>query len=744
MDKIAAALTGARWIACAQPGERDYAPIFRKEFTLSGPPSSAVLTICGLGIHKARLNGRPVTDEKLAPAVSHYGKRVFVSCYDVCDLLTAGQNVLAVELGRSFYAMNVPNVWDHNKAAWHDEPKLICSLYITLANGKGVRILSDPSFRSRPGAVTRCCLYTGESVDGAVEQALDGWQTAGFDDSAWPQAIPAVPPQGKLCPPEGLPIRVLAEFTPVSIQRVEHAQECIWQVAFPQNMTGWCRIRAQGKPGDTLRIRYGEKLVDGRIWLEQHFVEGELQTDTYTFGPNGRMDFTPELSYKGFQYIELIGDIAQPSAQDITAYWVAADAKDLSRFSSDAPMLDAIMDCMRRTVHNNLSSTPTDTPIFEKNGWTGDIGLVYESASYLMDLHALFDKWITDCRHSMTADGLIPLINPTTTWGFTSSPEWIDAVYEITWQIYRFTGDLSVLRRHYEDLRRNAAFALTQVDENGIPTSPLGDWIPPGYPDTCGPEGNTLTAPCFLIKSLRGLARMAQALGRPEEAKEALACAEQMKDTLNRTLFQYDQGCYKTPSTEYRQVVDIIPLAFDILPDAYREQAFARLVEDIIARDYHLNTGILGTKYLLPLLAEHGRQDIAMRIALQDTYPSWGHWIKNGVNTFLECWEMDARSYDHFMYGSVVQWIVNYVVGFRPSQDGLQNITIAPLPAGPLTRCSWQMDTRLGELRIVWQIIDGQFMLDVMIPRGMDACVVLPDGQTFPHARTGRYFTRPQ
>jgi len=149
-------LEHARWISCGEKEHpRDYAPIFRKTFTAEGPFSSARLYLCGLGYHFAAINGLPVTDILFEPAFTNYNKRIYVSEYEVGRLLNPGANVLSVELGRGFYAMNVVNVWGHERETWHDEPKLICRLDIEYRDGKTASIESDESFVSTIGPTTR-------------------------------------------------------------------------------------------------------------------------------------------------------------------------------------------------------------------------------------------------------------------------------------------------------------------------------------------------------------------------------------------------------------------------------------------------------------------------------------------------------------------------------------------------------------------------------------------------------------
>ena len=70
----------------AVPGELRSA-ILRKDFTLGKLPRTAALHVNSLGYHEVYINGRPVSDAVLMPAVSQLDKRSLITTYDVTGLL---------------------------------------------------------------------------------------------------------------------------------------------------------------------------------------------------------------------------------------------------------------------------------------------------------------------------------------------------------------------------------------------------------------------------------------------------------------------------------------------------------------------------------------------------------------------------------------------------------------------------------------------------------------------------------
>jgi alpha-L-rhamnosidase len=172
----------ARWIG----GPTDSAPLLRRVFTVDGTVRSARLYASGLGYADLRLNGRPVNDAVLGPGFTAYDRTVLYVTHDVTDLVSSGENVVGAELGRGFFGLTTPNVWRWYRTPWTAEPRLVARLVIEYADGRTDEVVTDESWRITAGPTLSDSLYAGETYD--ARRALPGWDTAGFDDSAWSAA----------------------------------------------------------------------------------------------------------------------------------------------------------------------------------------------------------------------------------------------------------------------------------------------------------------------------------------------------------------------------------------------------------------------------------------------------------------------------------------------------------------------------------------------------------------------------
>ena len=101
--------------------------------------------------------------------------------------------------------------------------------------------------------------------------------------------------------------------------------------------------------------------------------------------------------------------------------------------------------------------------------------------------------------------------------------------------------------------------------------------------------------------------------------------------------------------------------------------------------------GIVGTKFLLPVLTDHGYFDLALKIASQKTEPSWGWMVMQGATTLWESWMGDrfhgVSSRNHIMFGGQGPWYYQAIAGINMMEgtNGYQHIRIQPR----LTASEW-------------------------------------------------------
>ncbi|MEU4197666.1 family 78 glycoside hydrolase catalytic domain [Kribbella sp. NPDC026611] len=704
---------GARWIG----GMTESAPLLRRGFSVDGAVRRARLYASGLGYADLRLNGRAVSDAVLDPGFTAYDHTVLYSAHDVTELLQAGDNVVGAELGRGFFGMNSPNVWRWHQAPWTADPRLIARLVIEYDDGRTAEVVTDSSWRITGGPTLSDSLYLGETYD--ARRALPGWDTPGFDDAGWAAAEIVAAPAGRLVAQAHEPIRVVETVSPVDVSEVRPG---VWIADFGRTVAGWTELTVTAPAGTVVGLTHGETVADGNVVAVNQHVEGDrIQRDEYVAAGTGVETWEPKFSYKGFRYVQIEGAPAQ-----VRMRVANSDVASVTRFESSQAPYGQFERAMRRTILSNLHGIPTDTPFYEKNGWTGDAQVGAPTMLATLDLARFFTKWLGDIRDSQAESGQLPVIVPSSGWGFSElSPatEWPTVYPFLLRELYRWYGDERLLREHWEALSRYLGWELGRV-EDGLSVSVLGDWLPPGYSNGPAPEDRRLTGTAYLYRALLAAAEIGELIGQPNEYRKV---ASELADGLNRAFLDREAGRYRSADDpDYRQTSNAVPLAFGIVPDELVPVVAAGLAADVEARGFHLNTGCLGVGVLLPVLTEHGYGEAATKVALQRTYPSWGHWFELGADTMWEMWEDDSRSRNHYFQGTVVQWIFENVAGLRVAGAGCERIVVRPDARGSVGSASIRTETIRGRVAVAWKQRSRVFSLEVLVPVGATAEVHVP------------------
>ncbi|MFF4051713.1 family 78 glycoside hydrolase catalytic domain [Streptomyces chartreusis] len=701
------------------------APLLRREFDVPGRVSRARLYISGLAYYEAQINGRRVGRQVLDPGFTDYDETVLYTVHDVTELLRRGANAIGVSLGRGFFGMTTPNVWNWHRPPWHSEPRLVARLEIEHPDGSRTSLVTDDQWRISEGPTLSNSLYAGETYDARREPGL--WTSPGFDDSSWRQATVQSAPKGHLRAQPHDGIEVIDSFNP---ERTTRLAPGVHLVDMGRTMAGWVRITVRNLPAGTrLQLTYGEKLKpDGSVSAETSHVPGRFQRDEYICAGRAEESWEPAFSYKGFRYVQVSG---LPEASDgewrVLGRLVHTPLDEVSSFDCSEPFYEWLDRAMRRTVLNNMHGIPTDTPMYEKNGWTGDAQLGTPVMTYAFAMHRMLSKWLGDLADSQTDDGQLPVIVPSGGWGYGElgpSPEWTTVYPFLIREFYRVYGDERAAREHWTTLTRYLDWELSRL-RDGLAVTALGDYLAPGYGGN-PPEDTRLTATAYLYRALLDTAEMGEVLGAGDVVTRYRKAAEQMKTALNAAFLGAD-GHYRTAKDpDYRQTSNAIPLAFGLVPDSARASVFDSLVRDVERRGNHLNTGALGTSVLLRMLCAHGRPDLAHAVATQRTYPGWGYWHDNGADTMWEMWPLDSRSRDHYFQGTAAQWLYENVAGLRPGDAGYATFTVRPDARTGVDWARTSIRTVRGTAGVAWsQTADG-FTMEVRVPVGAIAEVHVP------------------
>ncbi|MBT3647028.1 MAG: family 78 glycoside hydrolase catalytic domain [Flavobacteriales bacterium] len=702
-------------------------PYLRKEFELNEAPTKALVHATALGLYELYINGHRVGHDQFTPGWTDYNQRLYYNTYEVSKLLRKGKNTIAAVLGDGWYA-GVIGI--RGQQFYGDRLRLRAQLHMRVGTANKV-ILTDDSWKASYGAIRESDMQGGETYDARLETT--GWNENGFDDTSWKPVNIGPEYAGILQTYPGNPVVQIREMEAASIHK---NSDDTYIVDMGQNFAGWAKLKVSGTAGDSIVLRFGEKLNDDGSLYTRNLRTARC-TDTYVLKGDGEETWEPRFTYHGYQYVEVSGFPGELTAENIKGIVLHSSLERTGEFTCSDSMINQLFENVLWSQRSNFFEVPTDCPQRdERLGWTGDAQVFTPAAAYNMDISVFYTKWMQDVFDGQFEDGRLPSTAPRVYKRVAAG--WGDAGIICPWQFYEAYGDVEMLKKYYPEMTQFMNYLNDTSDAFIGKRGSYGDWQ---NVDSETPKDVIATA--FYKRTSDIMANIADALGKDDDVSKYRQLSSDIQIAFDDSLID-DSGFVKGRT----QTGYLMALAFDLVSDSKRELVLSNLVDDIVNRDTTLSTGILGTNLLLPTLSANGQTELAYALLLQTKYPSWGHQIKNGANTMWERWDSysledginpdSTNSLNHYAYGSVVEWMYSNIAGIQ-SQDGYKNITIKPQPGGDLTHAKASYKSINGYISSEWQIVDGEFLLNVTIPANTTATIHLPDGSDKVEVGSGQH-----
>jgi alpha-L-rhamnosidase len=730
-----------RWIGLDEPAASQAAGpenrqlparMLRREFAVEKKVRRATAYVCGLGLSEFYLNGRKVGDQVLSPGLTDYSKRALYVTFDVTKELKPGMNAAGVMLGNGrFYA---PRSQVPTKTMSYGFPKLLFQMRIEYQGGTSAEIVSDNAWSlTTDGPIRANNEYDGEEYDARKEMA--GWSAPGFDASQWQPAQGVTAPGGVLAAQMIPPIRVMETLRPITLTQPKPG---VWIFDLGQNMVGWCRLKVSGPRGTEVRLRHAETLKpDGTLYLAN--IRSAKVTDTYTLKGRGTEVYEPRFTYHGFRFVEVTGYPGQPRLSSLEGRVVHDALENAGDFACSNPLLNHIYKNIVWGVRGNYRSIPTDCPQRdERQGWLGDRSAESKGETCLFDTAALYAKWLNDMADAQKDNGSVSDVCPAFWPIYSDNVTWPSSTVIIPDALREQFADAAIVERHYPSAKKWMDYMSGFITNGIIARDSYGDWcVPPEDPklihsnDPKRQTDKALLATAYFYYDAKLMACYAAWLGKPEDARHFTELAEMLKAAFNGKFLHADTGQYDNGS----QTSCVLPLAFGLVPDRQRERVFDHLVKKITDETHgHVGTGLIGGQWLMRVLTDGGRADLAYTIATQKDYPSWGYMVEKGATTIWELWNGDTadpamNSGNHVMLvGDLGIWLYENLAGIKSDrgQPGFKLILMRPEPVGDLRFVKASHRSLYGLIASEWQKQDGVFRWKVTIPVNTTAIVYVP------------------
>ncbi|MEP7141775.1 MAG: family 78 glycoside hydrolase catalytic domain [Ferruginibacter sp.] len=724
----------AKWIQAGgiEDSVKRPSPLFRKQFTLSKKVKSATAFITSHGLYEAFINGQRVGDAWLTPGWTTYNKRLQYQLYDVTSLLQNDKNAIGVALGSGWYRGSL--AWENNKNIYGKELGLLFQLQLTFTDGSTETIISDENWRSSIGEIRSSEIYNGEEND--AREAKAGWTTASYDDARWNGVVVKTFDNSILTATHNEPVRKHEIFSPARIFKTPSGEQVI---DFGQNMVGFVQVKVKGNAGDKIVVQHAEVLDKAGNFYTQN-LRAAKEENTYILKGGSEESFEPHFTFQGFRYIKITGFPGEIKPGNFTAVALYSDMQPTGSFSCSNALLNQLQHNIQWGQKGNFLDVPTDCPQRdERLGWTGDAQVFSRTASFNMQVDNFFAKWLKDVAADQLPDGSVPFVVPNVLGaGAAGSAGWADVATIIPWNMYLAYGDRRILEQQYVSMKAWVGFMEQKSKQDLWNTGfHFGDWL--FYRPDDDNDGRSaitdkyLIAQCFFAHSTQLLINAARVLGNTGDEAKYKALLDKIKVAFLKE--------YVTPNGRLvsgSQTAYVLALHFDMLPQELRAQAATRLVANVNDYNNHLTTGFLGTPYLCHVLTRFGHTDIAYKLLLQQTYPSWLYPVKMGATTIWERWDGQKpdssfqtpgmNSFNHYAYGAIGDWMYRVIAGIDTYEDGpgYKHIRIMPHIGGDLTFVNADLQTGYGLVSAHWKIENGVTVLEVQVPANTRATVYIP------------------
>ena len=704
-------------------------PVLFRKLILSKKVKSARAYMVGLGVYEWSINGRKVGDEYLLPGCEAFDSWIQYQTYDLTGYLEQ-ENQIEVMLGNGWYKGDYG--LSPQKDIYGDRFVLLADFCIEYEDGTREIFGTDGTWQARRSPVLYSDIYNGETAD----QTLDCSQVYGVREAALDY--------DKLAPRLSPPITVHERLKPVEVIHTPKGETVL---DMGQNMTGWMEYTVKAPAGTRIRLQHGEILQDGNFYVENLRTAKQEFIYTCREGFNqARSHFT----FYGFRYVLVEGWPGDMDPQAFTGCVIHSDMEETGFIETSNPLVNRLFLNTKWGQKGNFLDTPTDCPQRdERMGWTGDAQIFCGTASYNMDTYAFYTKFGYDLyQEQKKLNGSVPYVVPMAGYDGDGSCAWGEAATVIPWEVYLHFGDQEILRSQYKSMKGWVEYMYRADEGSGGQRlwsvgCHLADWLALDGKIEGGVYGGTdpyFVASAYYYYSTHLLAQAASVLGEETDARHYGKLAEEIRTAIQKEYFTPSGRLAVDTQTAYTMV-----LFMDLAPEGAKERIAQDLRRAIRDNYFHLNTGFVGTPYLCRALSDHGMNDVAYTLLLNEDYPSWLYEVKMGATTVWERWNSvmpdghisgtGMNSLNHYAYGAVVEWMYRNMIGIRPvaGQAGFRKAVICPQPDYRIEWAKMDLRTAAGAYHVGWSMSEAKqnglrtMTVEITVPFGAQALVSLPD-----------------
>ena len=701
--------------------------------------------LSALGIYSLTINGSRVSDTYFAPGWTAYQKRIQYQTYDITEYLRS-DNEIKITVGNGWYKGILGFYGQGNH--YGDTTATIALFDIWYEDGSKCTITTDESWFCKPSVHRYNEIYNGEIID------------LTYSPKEVEKAIILKHPKEILVSQENEPVKITER---VSAKKLIISPKGEKIIDFGQNMSGIVELKIKKPRGTTITLRHAEALDEkGNLFTTN--LRTAKATDVFVTSGDSDI-FLPEFTFHGFRYVSVEG-IDDIEIKDFTACVMHSDIKSSTMFKSNNEAINKLWSNIDWTMRSNYFDIPMDCPQRdERLGYTGDCEIFLPTACDLRNVALFFRKWLRDLRVEQGENGAVYLTVPDIIKTYTCVQVWHEAATIVPWLIWQNYADKRVLKEQYDSMLKSVEYTKHCAGEAGLLTaensSQFGDWLALDYPkgackkphegtfdpsndEKGGGTDKWFLANVYYLYSIDIVKRTAEILGK----KADLAKYENLYDDVKRKI----KSEYITSGGRLvgeTQTALSLALYYGLIDSKHITKLRDALELNLIKNKKHLNTGFVGTQYIMKALSNNGLHKLAGDLLFKEDCPSWLYEIKHGATTIWELWDgvkedgsfnaFEMNSLNQYGFASVGDWIFSEVCGLKVLEAGYRHFSLKPRPVEGLHEFKLEHECVYGRIVCDFSCNNGLIKAYVKIPVGTTALLSLPNKES-ERLGSGEYF----
>ena len=420
-------------------------------------------------------------------------------------------------------------------------------------------------------------------------------------------------------------------------------------------------------------------------------------------------------------------------------------------FKSSDPVLNWAWEASHRTIQLCTHDNCMDNIVRERGLYQGDTGLGFITTifstcgnePFSRNFIRMFCEQPEDNRF-LRMDVGIYVSEKETKPDILMIPLWM------AWgmcQYIGYTDDDDFTRKIiYPALEALANYYISILNGNGMIEDPTG-WQFIDWADCDNRSGEVAPQSLLLAAFLTELSNICNFLDKPKKANYYLEKVNKIKDYVYNHFWNEEAGLYVDSLKDGKQRTSLFSEhanSYALINGLGKNKRGDRIVKNLFHYDKRLvQAEIASTKFVLKGLFKAGYDKVALELMQKrlnrlyrrgiDTFPEeWSYRSSVRESRWIARWRSLAQS-----AACVPAYILSSeVIGIKPVDFGCKKVNIQP----KMELLEWaegRCPTPHGDIKVNWKKREGKTSLNVEIPKGTEAIMMLPPNMKYRGEITG-------